>query len=257
MREQIITAIRRHTLLGAIALGLTLAAQPASAAIMLMTRTVKILGVENGSAGMHERLQNTELKLKIKYDTSKASITTAPGPVPAPTYSEIARLRAGSGGNPFLSGTYELGGVEYNLGIPSQFELDHYAVGPQAGDPDGLFSHAARLTGLADGERGQILSYSMMLIGVGLFDMIPVDFTLPFEGELLEGGEFSFLHSGVDGEEFGDLIFTGDNFLAPGTLKIERLDVAAVPEPATWALMISGFGLSGAALRRRRLTAIA
>ncbi|WP_296595649.1 PEPxxWA-CTERM sorting domain-containing protein [Phenylobacterium sp.] len=29
-------------------------------------------------------------------------------------------------------------------------------------------------------------------------------------------------------------------------------DIAAVPEPATWALMIAGFGMVGAALRRRR-----
>ncbi len=28
---------------------------------------------------------------------------------------------------------------------------------------------------------------------------------------------------------------------------------AAVPEPATWALMLAGFGLTGAALRRRRV----
>ena len=31
----------------------------------------------------------------------------------------------------------------------------------------------------------------------------------------------------------------------------------AVPEPATWALMIGGFGLAGATLRRRRMVAIA
>jgi hypothetical protein len=32
----------------------------------------------------------------------------------------------------------------------------------------------------------------------------------------------------------------------------ERLLAAAVPEPASWALMIGGFGLAGAGLRRRR-----
>ncbi|MCS6986475.1 MAG: PEPxxWA-CTERM sorting domain-containing protein [Sphingomonadaceae bacterium] len=31
----------------------------------------------------------------------------------------------------------------------------------------------------------------------------------------------------------------------------------AVPEPATWGLMIAGFGLVGAALRRRRATVLA
>jgi len=37
---------------------------------------------------------------------------------------------------------------------------------------------------------------------------------------------------------------------------LDNVRLAAVPEPASWALMISGFGLAGAALRRRRLRAI-
>jgi len=35
------------------------------------------------------------------------------------------------------------------------------------------------------------------------------------------------------------------------------LNVAAVPEPGTWALMIAGFGGAGAVLRRRRTLAVA
>ena len=35
-----------------------------------------------------------------------------------------------------------------------------------------------------------------------------------------------------------------------------RLSIAAVPEPATWAMMILGFGVIGAALRRRRQPAV-
>jgi choice-of-anchor C domain-containing protein len=63
------------------------------------------------------------------------------------------------------------------------------------------------------------------------------------------------------------------NFTTPGatTLSFTSLDasnsafgpviggvsVNAVPEPATWALMISGFGMAGVALRRRRQVALA
>jgi hypothetical protein len=49
----------------------------------------------------------------------------------------------------------------------------------------------------------------------------------------------------------GDFTFT--------RLDIVRLDDAAggVPEPATWALMIGGFGLAGASLRARRRLAMA
>jgi hypothetical protein len=37
-------------------------------------------------------------------------------------------------------------------------------------------------------------------------------------------------------------------------LDITRANVAAVPEPATWAMMIMGFGLVGASLRRRTVS---
>ena len=47
--------------------------------------------------------------------------------------------------------------------------------------------------------------------------------------------------------------FTGVNSLTTGFVTIEQLtQVGVVPEPATWAMMIAGFGLAGTALRRRR-----
>jgi len=42
---------------------------------------------------------------------------------------------------------------------------------------------------------------------------------------------------------------SGDNASYSGTINVGRL--AAVPEPASWAMMVGGFALIGAALRRR------
>jgi hypothetical protein len=52
---------------------------------------------------------------------------------------------------------------------------------------------------------------------------------------------------GVTSRTYGDpdFAFTADSAVVNG----------AVPEPATWALMLGGFGLAGAALRRRRARA--
>jgi len=38
---------------------------------------------------------------------------------------------------------------------------------------------------------------------------------------------------------------------------VNIVDLDAVPEPATWALMLAGFGLAGTAMRTRRRTRFA
>jgi len=46
--------------------------------------------------------------------------------------------------------------------------------------------------------------------------------------------------------------FGNNNDSADG-YRLDSVSVAPVPEPATWALLIAGFGLTGSVLRRRRL----
>jgi hypothetical protein len=45
-----------------------------------------------------------------------------------------------------------------------------------------------------------------------------------------------------------------NDFGSHGYAGLDQTTPAGVPEPATWALMLSGFGLAGAGLRRRRAT---
>lgn len=46
---------------------------------------------------------------------------------------------------------------------------------------------------------------------------------------------------------------TTTTFAPGGSINIALAPIAAVPELATWAMFITGFGLAGAALRRRKL----
>lgn len=62
------------------------------------------------------------------------------------------------------------------------------------------------------------------------------------------------------GDTFGFYIDSIDNrygpsflFVAPGEV---GPDFPAVPEPASWAMMVAGFGLAGAAMRARRNTVV-
>jgi len=128
------------------------------------------------------------------------------------------------------------------------------------------FSDADGLTGnrfaTATDDSGQPVG---TLIGAnfGLWNQHGV--SLPFGslvGEL--GGVFQFLGTSFSGPAWAsgtlNLYYwdsnNGDNF---GDIKVDitQRGGGGVPEPASWALMITGFGLTGALLRRRRILAVA
>jgi hypothetical protein len=66
-------------------------------------------------------------------------------------------------------------------------------------------------------------------------------FTFAISGGLITGGTTTLSFNSLSDATFG----------SPFNLDDVSLEAAVVPEPSQWALMITGFGLAGAMLRRR------
>jgi hypothetical protein len=65
-------------------------------------------------------------------------------------------------------------------------------------------------------------------------------------------GSLTFLgYQTGPGEYFTSIRFSGNESTGGTDFQIGTAGAVAVPEPASWALMIMGFGLTGAAMRRR------
>jgi hypothetical protein len=79
----------------------------------------------------------------------------------------------------------------------------------------------------------------------GVFTQLSVD-ALPQYGQNF--GNFSFAVN--VGQSYGFYVFSADGQFGRGALTI-----GAIPEPSSWAMLITGFGLVGATLRRRRAVA--
>ena len=101
-------------------------------------------------------------------------------------------------------------------------------------------------------------------------------FTMVLNGNTVTG-LLVFYPAGIDGgfafgndlipliNGFGDVLYTGSptapvfktgsfqlTAFIPGVPGSGTLTISAVPEPASWAMLIAGFGLTGAAMRRRK-----
>lgn len=86
-----------------------------------------------------------------------------------------------------------------------------------------------------------------------------VAFRAPKNGQVkVELLQFGVPFTGDDNYYTGAFndIFQNSDAVAARQDYIYTLDLAAVPEPRSWALMISGFALAGAAMRKRRRTSV-
>ena len=105
-----------------------------------------------------------------------------------------------------------------------------------------------------------IYAFGIDIIGLGFEEMTDLSITInEVEYTLMtdfEGGWLNLAFAGfTNSAGFNTVTISASGF---GPIELDNvLYVAAgVPEPATWAMMLVGFGALGATLRRRRLTAV-
>lgn len=145
-------------------------------------------------------------------------------------------------------------------------------------------------SGLADGTYGiaELSTFSLDLTRKFFFNVAPAERTASYHWSLADLTAFSLTLSGgqptaaswtltpkkaatTDFAALADQYFTmsfssGDDpsvsfYVGSSSTAMSRAAtgdlerVAAVPEPASWALMLAGLGLTGAAVRRRKVTA--
>ena len=76
--------------------------------------------------------------------------------------------------------------------------------------------------------------------------------TLPVLDESNAGDFFGIKASGITRATLRTGWHPEKDYIFVDNFTLGAVTVSAVPEPATWAMMIAGFGLAGSALRRRR-----
>jgi hypothetical protein len=220
------------------ALGLAIAAGPASANIMSATYTgafyagVDVTGV---FAAPGTDMTGTSFVFNFVYDTAAGNVI--------PYIGGQALLTGG--GAPMLSSTLTvLGKTVSPSGLNGYYSMAASIV-PDYPDPSSPYNGS--FCNFASAESG-----SQLVACMNTNDALPGDLDTPFVATAADtypgfadagfpGGGGPFNHFQLYGQPMTLEVVKLSDSLAPG-----------VPEPATWSLMILGFGATGSRLRRRR-----
>lgn len=99
------------------------------------------------------------------------------------------------------------------------------------------------------GQSGNIVGVEGDLLDFSFFEFLGGQLTFA-----LDNNQTFFADFTISSGEFSGTASYGDAFGALTDLRlIQVADAGAVPEPAAWAMLIAGVGLTGAAMRRRRV----
>jgi len=206
-------------------------------------------GLSGGSLAGHHYIE------KYVYDSSLGDHFTSA------SYDLLMR-NGGTGISPITSASMTINGITREIGAADNALIYFGVLGSSTGisvtAEQSLFGPTAQISG--------------SLLGQIYFGAVsPFSLTTDFSGAVAGSGDVGLANSfhirtdpygGTPSETFGSLI--------PNSVRIGSPETAGgqgngngpgggpsgVPEPASWAMMIAGFGLTGAAMRRRRRSPI-
>jgi len=170
-----------------------------------------------------------------------ACYTLTAGPVSLPggiTYSSDGNSAIGKGGSSCFYGINDNGESKERLiiGTDSPTATVTLSFATPVSQFGGGFNYSL-INGLPGGANPVISAFDVsnnLIASYDLFSLAPIS---------TPGGLDEFRFRGIDG---------GGTGIASFTFSGAFIVIAGVPEPASWALLITGFGLVGAAMRRRR-----
>ena len=127
------------------------------------------------------------------------------------------------------------------------------------GSPNDTYSMLSGNIYLNNGDGMSWIEFALTSGATGTIDFIITDMnggTHEFLNRLIGNGDTFFAFQGTEGDLIANVFWRADT--PPGAVdilkqvRILREGDSPVPEPATWAMVLIGFGATGFAMRRRR-----